>query len=259
MTDSTTRAVPPSTGRRQFATWVRLDLRRAARDGRFLAFSVALPVLMFLVFGLRDDVVGYRYPGGNATAYVMISMAVFAAAMSATAAAARIATERWQGWVRQVQVLQPSLHRYVAVRITVAAVQSLAAVVAMFVVGAALGARGDTSMWFLSPLIAWASSAVFAAAGIAIGLRMRSQNAMQIAGPGLALLAAAGGLFVPIDSGPFAVFSQFTPMYGMGALAHLPLTHGDPTVPMINTLGWAAIAAVAALWSARGLDSRAVV
>jgi ABC-2 type transport system permease protein len=243
---------------RQFLTWVQLDLRRAGHDGRFLAFSIALPVLMFLVFGLRDDVVGYRYPGGNATAYVMVSMGVFAAAMSATSAAARIATERWQGWVRQLQVLQPSLHRYVAVRITVAAAQALAAVLVMFLVGAILGARGDVLMWALSPLVCWASSAVFAAAGIAMGLRMRTQNAMQIAGPGLALLAAVGGLFVPIDSGPFALFSQFTPMYGMGALAHLPITHANPTIPLINTAAWVTIAAAAAIASTRGLDSRAI-
>ncbi len=244
---------------RYFSRWVVLDLRRAAHDGRFLAFSVALPVMMFLVFGLRDDVVGFQYRGGNATAYVMTSMGVFAAAMAATSAAARIATERWEGWVRQLQVLQPSLRRYIRVRIVVAAVQSLFSVAAIFTFAAIFGARGSLTMWVLCPSICWLSSAIFAAAGIAMGLRMRSQNAMQIAGPGLALLAAIGGLFVPIDSGPFATAAKFTPMYGIGSIAHWPITHSDMLIPAINTLAWTVICLLAALVAGRGLDSRAVI
>ncbi|AHH17902.1 putative ABC transporter, permease [Nocardia nova SH22a] len=239
--------------------WITLDIQRVFRNGRFFLFSLALPVLFFVVFGLRGDLTTYSYPGGNATAYVMVSMALYASAMAATSAAAQISAERWQGWVRQMQALPPSLPSYVLVRVVVASVQAAMSVLPVFVLGALLGARVAGIGWVLCPLICWLSSIMFSAFGVFVGFTLRSQNAMQIVGPGLTLVAALGSLFVPIDSGPIAVFGQLTPMWGIGVLARQPIVHSDQVLlALVNVAFWAVAVLAASLWAVRRPAGRAL-
>ncbi len=71
-------------------------------------------------------------------------------------------------------------------------------------------------LWVATALIAWAGSLVFAAFGLFMGYLLPSENVMQIIGPGLAILAFAGGLFVPLEDGStLQKIAQFTPMYGI--------------------------------------------
>ena len=115
------------------------------------------------------------------------------------------------------------------------------AVLVVFVLGAFTKAQMDTiGLWVATALIAWAGSLVFAAFGLFMGYLLPSENVMQIIGPGLAILAFAGGLFVPLEDGStLQRIAQFTPMYGISSLAHAPLT-GDPFqwVWVVNVAAW---------------------
>ncbi len=239
--------------------WIALDLRRIAHNGRFAAFSLILPALFFVIFGIRDDLKTYHYPGGNATAYVMVSMAVYASAMASTSAAAQISAERWQGWVRQLRALPPSLHSYVVVRVAVAAVQAAISEIPVFALGALLGAQMNAAGWILCPIVCWLGSMMFAAFGVVIGFTMRSQNAMQIVGPGLTLLAALGGLFVPINSGPLQIVSAVSPLYGVGFLARQPIVQSaDVAGAVVNLTVWLIAAVLASGWAVSRLVGRTV-
>ena len=102
-------------------------------------------------------------------------------------------------------------------------------------------------------LIAWAGSLVFAAFGLFMGYLLPSENVMQIIGPGLAILAFAGGLFVPLEDGStLQKIAQFTPMYGISSLAHAPLT-GDAFqwTWVVNVLAWLVVFAGGAIWRFR--------
>jgi len=86
-----------------------------------------------------------------------------------------------------------------------------------------------------------------------MGYLLPSENVMQIIGPGLAILAFAGGLFVPLEDGStLQKIAQFTPMYGISSLAHAPLS-GDPFqwTWVLNVLVWLAIFAGGAIWRFR--------
>ncbi len=65
-----------------------------------------------------------------------------------------------------------------------------------------------------------------------------------------ALLAFGGGLFVPLTDGSvWATIAQFTPMFGINALAHAPLTGNSiHWTWIINILVWFAIFAGGAIW-----------
>ena len=53
--------------------------------------------------------------------------------------------------------------------------------------------------WIVCGLVAWLGALVFAAFGLFAGYLLPSENVMQILGPVLAILAFAGGLFVPLQ------------------------------------------------------------
>lgn len=108
--------------------------------------------------------------------------------------------------------------------------------------------------WVGSALIAWVGALVFAAFGLFMGYLLPSENVMQLLGPLLALLAFLGGLFVPLDQlgGTFRTVAEFTPAFGVGALARLPLTGDALTLaPVANVVVWTAVFALGAMWRFR--------
>src|ERR671932_1213776 len=115
-------------------------------------------------------------------------------------------------------------------------VLGLASVLVEFGIGAAAGVHLTTRQWIYCGLVAWLGSLVFAAFGLFAGYLLPSENVMQILGPVLAILAFAGGLFVPLQFLDPAVrtVARLTPAYGIGELAREPLGT-DP-------LDWGALA-----------------
>jgi ABC-2 type transport system permease protein len=73
---------------------------------------------------------------------------------------------------------------------------------------------------------------------------------MQILGPGMALLAFLGGVFIPIDNYAPIVrdIAYWTPMYGVAEIARAPLTHELPWYAVVNAVGWFAIFVAGAAW-----------
>jgi ABC-2 type transport system permease protein len=95
---------------------------------------------------------------------------------------------------------------------------------------------------------------VFAAFGLFMGYLLPSENVMQFLGPVLALLAFAGGVFVPVDqmSQTFQDFARVTPMYGLSQVVHAPLTGESFQIGwVLSILAWLAIFVVGAAWRFR--------
>ncbi|MFG1785155.1 ABC transporter permease [Rhodococcus oryzae] len=225
-----------------------LELRRMLRNKRTLTFTLVMPPAFFAIFGVQSDYTTQSYGSGNVTAYVMISMAVYGAMLATTSGGAMVSIERALGWSRQLRLtpLRPSA--YVATKIAVAMALGLVSVSVVFLVGGVLGAHMPAAAWLGCFLLAWLGSVVFAAFGLFMGYLLPSENVMQILGPGLAILAFAGGLFVP-PSGWFETVSRFFPTYGVAALARSPLGEigaGTAAVAVVNLLVWAAIFVVGA-------------
>jgi ABC-2 type transport system permease protein len=81
-------------------TYIRIDLLRQLRDLSNLTFIVAMPVVMYLVFGATAEYGGERAGNGNVQFYVMSSMAVYGAAMAATSVTGTAKMEQILGWGR---------------------------------------------------------------------------------------------------------------------------------------------------------------
>lgn len=256
-----TTALAPDTGTRRVpplgafnATLVRLELRRLLRNKRTVIFTVVMPVIFFLLFGLNkayaDDTVGR----GNVAAEIMISMALYGAMIATTSSGASVSIERSLGWSRQLRLTPLNPLAYVAVKLLLALIAGGVAIIAVFIAGLVTHkAQMPLSVWILSGIIAWFGSLTFAAFGLFMGYLLPSENVMQILGPVLALLALLGGLWWPLDAHSLmGEIARFTPMYGLSQLVHAPLTQDAVKIVwVVNLVGWLVLFSAGAVWRFR--------
>ncbi|PRY17312.1 ABC transporter permease [Kineococcus rhizosphaerae] len=224
--------------------YVRLDVKRVLRNRRTLIFTVVMPIVFYFAFGASQS-------SADAKGYVMLSFAVYGAMVAATSVGASVAVERASGWSRQLRLTPMRPATYVASKVIAAASIAFVPVVVELVIGAVTGARMPARAWVIGGLVAWIGSLVFAALGLAIGYLVPSENAMQVMGPVLALLALMGGLFVPISlfSHGLQTVASFTPAYGVGILAHWGLEHSGSFVGAVaNLVVWTVLFGAAAAW-----------
>jgi len=225
-------------------TLLRLELRRLLRNRRTVIFTLVMPVVFFLLFGLNDSYAHDSAGHGNVAAFIMISMAVYGAMLATTSTGASVSIERSLGWSRQLRLTPLAPAAYISVKLVMALVVGAASIVAVFVAGIVTGkAEMPTHLWIETGLIAWVGSLVFAAFGLFMGYVLPGENVMQVLGPVLALLAFLGGLFVPLDPGSvMETIAKFTPMYGLNQLVHAPLTGDQVQVAwVLNVLVWLAV------------------
>jgi ABC-2 type transport system permease protein len=243
------RTVPPLGGFN--ATLVRLELRRMLRNRRTVIFSVVMPVVFFLLFGTGKSYSDESAGHGNVAAFVMVSMALYGAMLSTTGGGAMVAVERSQGWSRQLRLTPLTSTAYIAVKVLVAMLLGGLSVLVTYTAGALSGAHMDSSVWVVTALAVWVGSLVFAAFGVFMGYLLPSENVMQILGPGLALFAFLGGLFLPLDQmgSTFRAIAHLTPMYGLNEVVHAPLTGDAPGwAAVLNVAVWLAVFVGGAVW-----------
>ena len=122
-------ALPP------FLAYLRLEVRRSLRNRRYLVFTVVFPVMLYVLYtAVLPATASGPIAGLPWNVYFLVSMAAYGAMGAAMSQANPIATERRQGWARQLRVTPlPSL-AYVAAKVASAV---LLTVPALALVGAA--------------------------------------------------------------------------------------------------------------------------
>ncbi|MDC6700780.1 ABC transporter permease, partial [Leclercia adecarboxylata] len=114
--------------------------------------------------------------------------------------------------------------------------------VAVAVVNVAGILQGRASMplgtWISCALLAVLCTMVFAALGVFVGYLVPGENAMQVLGPGLAILAFLGNVFIPIDDHSSLLWhvASCTPMFGVAEVTRAPLTGELPWYAVANVV-----------------------
>lgn len=242
------RRVPPLGGFN--LTLLRIELRRMLRNRRTIIFTLLLPAFLAVIFGGQA---GWQDPvgSGNVAAYLLISMALYGAALTSAANGAMVALERATGWSRQLRLTPLNPVAYILTKATMALIMGGIAIVVVNIVGIAEGkASMPTGVWVASAVLALVCTATFAALGVFVGYIVPGENAMQILGPGLAVLSFLGGVFIPLSSYPesIRVVAYFSPMYGVAQVARAPLTHDLPWYAIVNAVVWLALFVAGAAW-----------
>lgn len=244
-------------------TYTAYDVLRNLRAVSSMFFIAVLPAVLFIIFGVLQGWSTASLPGGNVSAYVMVSMAAYGAITATTGIAGSAAVERLQGWGRQLALTPMGTGGYALTKVVVAMTIAVAPVLIVFVVGAfTTASMDDLWRWLLCGVLAVGLSSVFAMYGLAAGLVFRSDSAVGAASGALVVLAFFGNVFMPLTGGMLDV-ARFTPMYGIVGLARYPVTEGqvatmDGTLQtdnlwmlVANVAAWALVFGAAAVLAAR--------
>jgi ABC-2 type transport system permease protein len=252
------RPVPPLGGFRPGV--IRLEVRRLLRNRRTLIFTMVVPVLFFLIFGLNAAYANQRFGRGNVSAEVLISMALYGAVLATTSGGAMVSIERSAGWSRQLRITPLSPVAYIAIKMVSSLVLGGASVFIVYIVGVLTNKPTmPISVWVITAATVWVGSLLFSAFGLFIGYLLPSENIMQIIGFALMLFAFGGGVFIPLSqfSHPLRTMAAFTPLYGLSQTVHYPLIGGTfAWTWALNLVAWLVIFAAGAIWRFRNDTAR---
>jgi ABC-2 type transport system permease protein len=232
---------PPSFGGFSL-TVLRLEIRRRVRNRRTVMFSLVLPVLFFLAFGLNNSYVHERDGYGNVSAFVMVSMALYGAVLSTSSGGAVVSIERATGWSRQLRITPLTPVAYIGIKMLTSLVFGAGSVFAVYAVGDLTHkASMPLHLWVITALCIWIGSLLFAAFGLFIGYLLPSENVLQIMGIALTLFSFGSGLFIPLSqfSSPLRRLAAYTPLFGLNQIVHYPLLGGAFNWTWsVNLLAW---------------------
>lgn len=245
--DPTQRRVPPLGGFN--LTVLTIEFKRMLRNRRTILFTLVIPAALLFAFGSGtgwNDSVGR----GNVAAYIMVSMALYGAALTAAAGGAMVAMERSLGWSRQLRLTPLNPGVYILIKALIALAMGASAIAVVNIAGVLQGkASMPGGIWAACALCTLVCTLVFAALGVFVGYLVPGENAMQILGPGMALFSFLGNVFIPITHGTALWHvASVTPMFGVAMISRAPLTHDLPWYAVVNAVLWLAVFVGGAAW-----------
>ncbi|WP_426184456.1 ABC transporter permease [Microbacterium sp. TWP3-1-2b2] len=233
-------------------TMMRVEAMRQIRNPYTLAFTLGMPVAMYLLFGASMGYGSGPAGHGNVKFYVMVSMAAYGTAVAMSSITSLAATEAKQGWGRQLAMTPLGTAGYAVMKLLTAVAFAALAMIAVFAAGMLTGAEvTDSWRWWASAGIILTVGLIYGLYGLGVGLFFNSDTAAALASISMTFFAFFGNVFMPLD-GVMLDIARFTPLYGFVALSRWPLTDGvlttgqaDPLwMIALNIVAWLAVFAV---------------
>jgi ABC-2 type transport system permease protein len=180
------------------------QLRRIGRNRQYLLFTVLLPALFTVFF---TKIFGAQAGGAaqyqDFAGYYMVSMMAYGALGAALGATIRLSFDRASGWLRQLRVTPIRPSQLLAADVVVGALLTLPSLLVVALVGRFLNhVHLPLGTWVGLVAVLWAGSVAFVALGLLVGLVLEERAAGAAIGIIGVVLAALGGLWVPVDVFP---------------------------------------------------------
>jgi ABC-2 type transport system permease protein len=189
----------------------RVEFKRVLRNRRYFIFTVAFPVVVYLLVGrsLSDKAYGI-----SLAAYYMLSMAMLGAFSGAlTGNAQRISQEKKDGWIRQLRLTPLPANAYVVSKILVSMATTIPSIVIVFLLGRFYGnVHLQAWQWPVIAVAVWFGATSFAALAVAIGYRYQPDQVQPISIAVYFFFAILGGLWFPM-TGFLQKVGELTPTY----------------------------------------------
>jgi len=208
------------------------EIRRLRRNRRYLFFTIAFPVVLYLIVG-KNTTSAY---GVSFKAFYMVAMATFGALSGAfNNNTIRISQERKEGWIRQLRLTPLPANGYVVAKLLASMVTSVPAITIVFLLGSFYG-QVDMPIWkwVVLAVAIWFGTFIFAALAVAIGYRISPDSVQPVSMIVFFAFSIFGGLWFPL-SGGMEDFAKFTPTYQVVKISTDVL--GKGTVDVANVLG----------------------
>ena len=177
------------------------ELSRLMHNKRYFIFTVAFPVILYLLIGRQVTDHAYGIAFG---AYYMIAMATFGAFSGAlNGNAQRISQEKKEGWIRQLRLTPLPANAYVVTKILVSLATTIPAIVLVLLLGRFYGnVHLPAWQWPVIAVTVWFGSTIFAALAVAIGYRFAPEQVQPITLIIYFIFAILGGLWFPLGRFP---------------------------------------------------------
>ena len=202
-------------------TYTAYELKRMVRNRRFFIFSLAFPLLLFLVVGGSNRGTDIA-PGIPFVKYYMVGMAGWGATTAVLAGGTRIATERAAGWTRLLRLTPLTVRGYFRAKVLTAYLMGLLSLVVLYLAGTILGVRLSATDWLQMTGLILVALVPMAALGILLGHLLNPDSMGPVLGGISALFALLGGAwFVP--TGFMGTLGQYLPSYWLTQAGRLTI------------------------------------
>jgi ABC-2 type transport system permease protein len=223
--------------------YLRFELIRTARNRRVLIFSLAFPVLLYLLIAAPNrNEHNLSGTGLSAPLYFMIGLASFGTINAVLSSGARIAAERTVGWNRQLRITPLTTRQYFRAKVATSYLLAIVSLLALYAAGMAVGVSLPADRWFQMTWLILIGLIPFAALGILIGHLLTADSIGPAIGGITAIFAFLGGAWFPITGGGFMeALAKDLPSYWVVQASRAGLGVHHPW----SSHGWAVIA----IWS----------
>jgi ABC-2 type transport system permease protein len=176
---------------------VKTEIMRLRRNRRYMITTLAIPIVLYLAIGKSAKATVY---GVNFAAYYMVAMATFGSFSGAlTGNAIRIATERKDGWIRQLRLTPLHPNAYVIAKLAASMAITVPSVIIVLLLGRFYGGvHLSAGEWISIAVVVWMGALLFTALAVAIGYRYQPDQAQPIALLFYFLFLILGGIFFPL-------------------------------------------------------------
>jgi ABC-2 type transport system permease protein len=216
-----------------------LEIKRAIRAGRFLIFTVAFPILMFVFLA------GVYGRSPEAKTGLMVNMITWGAFAAALFAGARVAIERDAGWQRQLRLTPLTGRSYLTGKGIVGMTVALPAVILVPLIGAfGEGIHLDAGQWAQVTVGAWLAVIPMCLLGLLLGQYGTADSMQAITGVLMMVMAMFGGLWVPLDVLPsaFGTIAKLLPTYWMNQVGNSAIGSSEHLLTAVLVLaGWTVV------------------
>ena len=204
-----------------------LEMRRVLRSPRFMIFTVAFPVLLFVLY------VGLWGKDQATTATLMVSMTAFGAMTAALVTGTRVALERQSGWQRQLRLTPLSGRGYLSAKAATGMMLALAPVVLVPLIGGVIeGVSLDFNGWLRVTLGVWLAAIPFALLGLLIGQIGSADSTQPLTQLVILPMSLLGGIFIPVSAMPdwLLKIAHVLPTYWMGEIGRSAVGQASSTI-----------------------------
>lgn len=201
--------------------YLKLEVIRTIRNPMFLAITVAMPTVLYLVFSSGSQA---------AAAASLVGMACYGAMFAAMSVTGGVIEDRAGGWLRQLRTTPMAPGQVVGVKLASTLLVVLPALVVVDAVGAVRGGVDmSAAKWVEAVGLLWLGSLPFCLLALAIGYIATPKTAQLWSMTSVLGFSILGGLFVSTDHFPsaLATFSRLLPTNRLTELGTAAFT-GQP-------------------------------
>jgi ABC-2 type transport system permease protein len=241
----------PSAG--PLLAYLRLEVRRSLRNRRYLIFTVAFPVILYVLYtAILPDTADLPIAGLAWPVYFLVSMASYGAIGAAMSQAVPISTERRQGWARQLRVTPLPGPAYVIVKVVSAVLLTVPALVLVITAGQLVNHLDLGLGAWIPMVIAIALGTIpFAALGLLVGEVFEPESAQGAMVLTFFSMAILGGLFAPLEAMPdtIATIGRMLPSSHLAAVGRAAVVGRLPDATDVLVLAaWSVGIGALAAW-----------